>query len=43
MVDVAKVNMYGHSVGTFSWDGRYETVRFEYDRGFIGRGSPLLV
>ena len=46
MVDVAKVNMYGHPVGTFSWDGRYETVRFEYDRGFIGRGlepSPLMM
>ena len=46
MVDVAKVNMYGHPVGTFSWDGRYETVRFEYDRGFIGWGlepSPLMM
>ena len=46
MVDVAKVNMYGHPVGTFSWDGRYETVRFEYDHGFIGRGlepSPLMM
>ena len=46
MVDVAKVNMYGHPVGTFSWDGRYETVRFEYDRGFIGRAlepSPLMM
>ena len=46
MVDVAKANMYGHPVGTFSWDGRYETVRFEYDHGFIGRGlepSPLMM
>ena len=46
MVDVAKVNMYGHPVGTFSWDDRYETVRFEYDHGFIGRGlepSPLMM
>ena len=46
MVDVAKVNMYGLPVGTFSWDGRYETVRFEYDRGFVGRGlepSPLMM
>ena len=46
MVDVAKVNMFGIPVGTFSWDERYEVVRFEYDRNFIGRGlepSPLMM
>ena len=46
MVDVAKVNMFGIPVGTFSWDERYEVVRFEYDRSFIGRGlepSPLMM
>ena len=46
MVDVAKVNMFGFSVGTFSWDERYETVRFEYDHNFVGRGlepSPLMM
>ncbi len=46
MVDVAKVNMFGIPVGTFSWDERYRVVRFEYDRNFIGRGlepSPLMM
>ena len=46
MVDVAKVNMFGIPVGTFSWDERYEVVRFEYDHGFVGRGlepSPLMM
>ena len=46
MVDVAKVSMFGFPVGTFSWDERYEAVRFEYDHHFIGRGlepSPLMM
>lgn len=46
MVDVAKVNMFGMSVGTFRWDDRYEVVRFEYDNNFVGRGlepSPLMM
>ena len=46
MVDVAKVNMFGIPVGTFSWDERYEVVRFEYDHDFVGRGlepSPLMM
>ena len=46
MVDVARVNMFGIPVGTFSWDERYKVVRFEYDRNFIGRGlepSPLMM
>ena len=46
MVDVAKVNMFGMSVGTFRWDDRYEVVRFEYDNSFVGRGlepSPLMM
>lgn len=46
MVDVAKVNMFGIPVGTFSWDERYEVVRFEYDHSFVGRGlepSPLMM
>ena len=46
MVDVAKVNMFGMSVGTFRWDDRYEVVRFEYDTRFVGRGlepSPLMM
>ena len=46
MVDVAKVNMFRMSVGTFRWDDRYEVVRFEYDNNFVGRGlepSPLMM
>ncbi|MBP1539545.1 MAG: type II toxin-antitoxin system HipA family toxin [Prevotella sp.] len=46
MVDVAKVRMFGIPVGTFSWDGRYDVARFEYDYSFIGRGlepSPLMM
>ena len=46
MVDVAKVSMFGLPVGFFSWDERYEVVRFEYVHDFIGRGlepSPLMM
>ena len=46
MVDVAKVNMFGVSVGTFRWDERYGVVRFEYDSGFVGKGlepAPLMM
>ena len=46
MVDVAKVNMFGFPVGTFSWDDHYGVVRFEYDSSFVGRGlepSPLMM
>lgn len=46
MVDVAKVSMFGFPVGTFSWDERYEVVRFEYDHSFVSRGlepSPLMM
>lgn len=46
MVDVAKVKLFGHSIGTFRWDNRYDVVQFEYDRGFVGQGlepSPLMM
>lgn len=46
MVDVAKVSMFGITVGMFRWDERYEVARFEYDRSFVGRGlepSPLMM
>lgn len=46
MVDVAKVRMFGITVGTFRWDDRYELASFEYDPGFAGRGlepSPLMM
>lgn len=46
MVDVAKVKMFGLNVGTFSWDGRYEVSRFEYDPDFVNKRlepSPLMM
>ena len=46
MVDVARVNLFGQRMGTFRWDDRYQTVLFEYDRDFVGRGlepSPLMM
>lgn len=46
MVDVARVNLFGHPMGMFRWDDRYQTVQFEYDRDFVGRGwepSPLMM
>ena len=46
MVDVAKVRMFGIPVGTFSWDGRYDVARFEYDHSFVGHDlepSPLMM
>lgn len=46
MVDVARVNLFGRTIGTFRWDERYDVAQFEYDRGFVGRGiepSPLMM
>lgn len=46
MVDVAKVRMYGLTVGTFSWDSRYDVAYFEYDDDFINKGlepSPIMM
>lgn len=43
MVDVAKVNMFGLSVGTFSWDDRYGRALFEKWLSLTGRtsGNPI--
>lgn len=46
MVDVARVLLFGRSVGTVRWDERYEAAQFEYDKSFIGGGiepSPLMM
>jgi len=46
MVDVAKVIMFGKTIGTFRWDERYDVARFEYDNNFVGCGiepSPLMM
>lgn len=46
MVDVARVNIFGHLAGAALWDEHYEVGRFEYDPSFVGRGlepSPLMM
>ena len=46
MVDVARVNLYGHPIGSVRWDPRYEIAQFEYDPGFVQLGiepSPLMM
>lgn len=46
MVDVAKVNMFGRTVGYARWDSRYGAVHFEYDADFVKSGiqpSPILM
>ena len=46
MVDVARVKMFGMTVGTFRWDSTYDVARFEYDPHFVGLGiepSPLMM
>lgn len=46
MVDVAKVNLYGQTMGYVRWDERYDRALFEYDADFLRTGiepSPLLM
>lgn len=46
MVDVAQVKMFGRTVGSVSWNSRYEVARFEYDPDFVKSGiqpSPILM
>ena len=46
MVDIAKVKLYGETIGIFRWDGRNNIVQFEYEKKFIGRGlepAPLMM
>lgn len=46
MVDIAKVNLYGHHIGTCQWDNNRQVAHFEYADSFIGKGlepSPLLM
>ena len=46
MVDVARVNLYGHPIGSVRWDPRYEIAQFEYDPGVVQLGiepSPLMM
>lgn len=46
MVDIARVNLYDQSVGTFRWDNNRQLAHFEYAESFIGKGlepSPILM
>lgn len=46
MVDIAKVKLYGHDLGTFRWDERYGVAQFEYADSFVGQGiepAPLMM
>ena len=46
MVNAAKVNMFGQTIGTFIWDDSFQVARFEYDNSFVGKGiepSPLVM
>ena len=46
MVDVAQVRIFGRTLGTVSWNNRYDIARFEYDPDFVKSGiqpSPILM
>ncbi|MCQ2231541.1 MAG: type II toxin-antitoxin system HipA family toxin [Paludibacteraceae bacterium] len=46
MVDVARVKMFGKTVGYVNWDPQYGVARFEYDSEFVRSGiqpSPILM
>lgn len=46
MVDVAKVRMFGMTVGTVRWNQIYNSASFEYEPDFIGKGiepSPFMM
>lgn len=44
MIDVAKVLLYGQTIGYVNWDNRYNVAQFEYDTDFVRKRiepSPL--
>lgn len=46
MVDIARVNLYGDTIGTFRWDNNRSLAQFEYADNFIGKGlepSPIMM
>lgn len=46
MVDVARVKLYGHTIGSVHWNTTRNIAYFEYADNFIGKGlepSPLLM
>lgn len=46
MVDIARVNLYGQTVGFVRWDNNLKTALFEYADSFVGSGlepSPILM
>lgn len=46
MVDIARVNLYGETIGSVRWDKNQNIALFEYSDNFIGKGiepSPILM
>ncbi|MCC8112619.1 MAG: type II toxin-antitoxin system HipA family toxin [Bacteroidales bacterium] len=46
MVEIARVNLYGRTLGYIRWDDRYDAAIFEYDNEYVGADiepSPLLM
>lgn len=46
MVDIAKVKLYGHDLGTLRWNSALEVAQFEYSESFISRGiqpAPIMM
>lgn len=46
MVDVAKVILFGKTMGIVRWNPRYDIAQFEYDTDFVSGGlqpSPILM
>lgn len=46
MVDIARVNLYGQTLGTLRWDNDRQLAFFEYADSFLGSGlepSPILM
>ena len=46
MVDIARVNLYGQTVGSIRWDDNRQIAFFEYADSFVGKGlepSPVLM
>ena len=46
MVDVARVVLYGQTIGYVRWNERYGVAEFEYDTDFVRKGispSPLMM
>lgn len=46
MVDIARVKLYGHNVGSLRWNERYSVAQFEYADSFVESGiepAPIMM